>query len=129
MPGYSGGAAPNPVYGALCDHSEAVRVEFDERTSFAQLLETTFWKTARAHAERPPSDPHYRTAIWCVDARQLETARAFVAAKRARHGRDKVHIDVEPATPFYLAETPHIDLATEGARQMRLLDASRSTPG
>ena len=111
--GYTGGTVPNPTYGDVCGdvtgHAEAVQVEFDPgRVSYENLLDI-FWKN---HDPTTPNrqgldvGSQYRSAVFCHDDSQMETARRSRAAVAQTHGRPIV-TEIRMAEPFYEAEEYH----------------------
>lgn len=102
--GYAGGTAPNPDYGNIGDHTEAVQVDYDpERISYGDLLEV-FWESHRPTS--PPWKRQYMNAIFFDDARQREAALASKAAVEKRLGRT-VRTEVLPLRAFTRAEDYH----------------------
>ena len=115
--GYAGGFVENPSYREVCSgdtgHAEAVQIEFDpEKVSFAGLLEV-FW---RCHdpttKDRQGADvgSQYRSAIFCHDDRQRETAEQSKGdAEAARLWPGPIVTEIVPFTNFYPAEVYHQD--------------------
>jgi peptide methionine sulfoxide reductase MsrA len=93
--GYAGGLEPDPTYRNIQDYSEALLIEFDPTVStYEEIL-----KLYRGMHTPYPSNRQYRSAIMCLDEKQLKIATEFCKGEK--------HIDVEPATKFYLAEEYH----------------------
>lgn len=102
--GYAGGTTPNPDYGHIGDHTEAVQVDYDpQRISYAQLLEV-FWQSHRPTS--PPWKRQYLNAVFYHHDRQQEEALASRAAVEERLGRT-VQTDVIPLRSFTRAEDYH----------------------
>ena len=77
------------------DHTEAVFIEYSPSiVTYEQILEK--W---RKLADPYPTTRQYRTAVWYLNSAQEATARLFC--------QDMEHVDVEPATKFYVAEERH----------------------
>lgn len=115
--GYTGGTLPNPTYeqvsGKGTGHAEAVEVVFDpKRVSYASLVEH-FWRTIDPTTKDAQFCDHgtpYRTAIFAVDAAQLQTATASRAAlEKSKPFKEPIVTEVLPAGPFYPAEAYHQD--------------------
>lgn len=133
--GYAGGAATDANYDAVCsgrtDHAEAIRIAYDpRRISYGQLLKVFF---SAAHdptqVDRQGNDRgrQYRSAIFPLDARQRETAHAYIAQlDGAGVFNAPIATKVEPAATFYPAETYHQDFAARNPQQPYI--AAVSTP-
>jgi peptide-methionine (S)-S-oxide reductase len=111
--GYTGGKTANPTYeevsGGRTGHAEAVLVEYDPRqVSYGALLKV-FWEThdpTTLNRQGPDRGPQYRSAIFTLDAGQLEAA----VASRAEEQRalvKTVTTEIAPAGPFWIAEAYH----------------------
>ena len=111
--GYTGGHVPDPSYERVCrgrtGHAEAVEVWFDPaQVSYAQLLQT-FWRIHNpATRNRQGFDfgSQYRSAIFCHDADQMETAIASRDAEQ-QSVRRRIVTQITPASAFYRAEEYH----------------------
>lgn len=115
VPGYIGGAMPNPSYEQVCTgrtgHAEAVQIHFDPETiGFADLLDIFFVIHDPTQLNRQGHDvgTQYRSAIFPHDAAQEAAAKA--AIDRAQNHWDAPIVTmIEPAAPFYPAEPYHHD--------------------
>jgi peptide-methionine (S)-S-oxide reductase len=115
--GYTGGTLANPSYeqvsGKHTGHAEAVEVVFDPRkVSFERLVEH-FWRsidpTTKDRQFCDVGSP-YRTAIFAVDAAQLQAALASRAAlETSKPFKEPIVTEVVPAGTFYPAEDYHQD--------------------
>jgi len=115
--GYAGGHTPNPTYEEVCSgltgHTEVVLVVFDpQQTSYEQLLKV-FWEAHNpTQGMRQGNDigTQYRSAIYTLDAEQLQAARDLIANLEAS-GRFESPIvtEVKMAPRFYPAEHFHHD--------------------
>ena len=111
--GYSGGHVADPTYQRVCrhrtGHAEAVEVWFDPaQVSYAQLLQT-FWQIHNPTTRNRQGldfGSQYRSAIFCHDAGQLETAIASRDAEQ-RSLRRHIVTQITPASAFYRAEEYH----------------------
>ena len=117
--GYTGGHLENPSYQEVkageSGHLEAVQITFNPQViSYSQLLEI-FWQ------QIDPTDDGgqfgdrgapYRTAIFCHDHAQQETAEAARQALQDSSAYTKPIVTrILPATTFYRAEEYHQDYA------------------
>ena len=95
--GYSGGLQAFPTYETMMDHTESVLIEYDPQVvSYLDIL-----KKWRSFGEPYPTKTQYRWAVFYLNAQQEAMAKEFC--------RDMQHVDVEPATKFYMAEARHQD--------------------
>jgi peptide-methionine (S)-S-oxide reductase len=106
--GYAGGNGIDPTYQNIQDYTEAIFVEYDpDVTTFADVLR--LWRSS--HTPYPASKRQYRSAIWYMNAQQEQLARDFCQGLQ--------HVDIEPATNFFMAEEYHQNyLAKMRARVM-----------
>lgn len=115
--GYTGGKTENPSYAEVSSHTtghaEAVRIVFDPaKVSFRQLVDH-FWHTidptVRDRQFCDTGTP-YRTAIFAVDAAQLQQARASLAAlETVKPFAEPIVTEIRLADDFYPAEDDHQD--------------------
>jgi len=115
--GYTGGTLANPSYeqvsGKHTGHAEAVEVVFDPRkVSFERLVEH-FWRsidpTTKDRQFCDVGSP-YRTAIFAVDAAQLQAALASrTALEKFKPFKEPIVTEIVPAGAFYPAEDYHQD--------------------
>ena len=100
--GYTSGSTPAPNYDDLGDHTEALRLEFDEDVVSYEALVEQFWDL---HAPNKGSR-QYRSAIFYHDEAQRECAERVQAQlfPSKRYVRDTA---IEPAADFFPAEAYH----------------------
>ena len=115
--GYTGGRTVNPTYEQVSSkqtgHAEAVQIEFDPtKVTYAQLVEH-YWRTidpTTKDRQFCDAGSPYRTAIFAVDASQLQTANASKAAlEKSKPFKEPVVTEVVMAGTFYAAEDYHQD--------------------
>jgi peptide-methionine (S)-S-oxide reductase len=100
--GYAGGSASNPTFHDLGDHTEVVRVYYDQRIiSYEELLDT-FWKL---HDPTSDMDDRYRSVIFYISDVQRKLANASV--KRKKEDTPDITTNVEPLSRFWIAEEYH----------------------
>jgi peptide-methionine (S)-S-oxide reductase len=111
--GYTGGTAANPTYEQVSSggtaHAESVLVEYDPRQVSYRALLRVFWEThdpTTRNRQGPDRGPQYRSAIFALDAGQLEAALASRAEEQASLARP-ITTEVATAGPFWLAEEYH----------------------
>ena len=115
--GYTGGSVANPSYeqvsGKHTGHAEAVEVVFDPRKVSYEKLVEHFWRTIDPTTkDRQFCDvgSPYRTAIFAVDAAQLQVAQASRAAlEKSKPFKEAIVTEIVPAGAFYPAEDYHQD--------------------
>ncbi len=113
--GYSGGQVPNPSYHEVCDgktgHAEVVQVSFDpDEISFADILRVFFAIHDPTTLNRQGADvgTQYRSAIFCHDDEQKQTAEAVIKEIGAAGIWDNpIVTEVTPFDRFYMAEAYH----------------------
>ena len=111
--GYTGGHVPSPTYRQVCGHrtghAEAVEVWFDPaQVSYPELLEV-FWRIHNPTTRNRQGfdfGSQYRSAIFCHDAGQQETAIASRDAVQ-QSLRRQIVTQITPASAFYRAEEYH----------------------
>jgi peptide-methionine (S)-S-oxide reductase len=113
LSGYTGGHVERPSYKAVCTgetgHAEAIRISFDPRAiSYADILDIFFATHDPTQLNRQGNDvgPQYRSAIFPQTPEQEREARAAIARAQADWPQPIV-TTVEPAAPFWPAETEH----------------------
>ena len=115
--GYIGGSTVNPTYEQVSakqtGHAEAVQIVFDPaKVSYEKLVEH-FWRTidpTTKDRQFCDAGSPYRTAIYAVDAAQLQTATASKAAlEKSKPFKEPVVTEVLAAGAFYAAEDYHQD--------------------
>ena len=115
--GYTGGTLANPNYdqvsGKHTGHAEAVEVLFDPRKVSYEKLVEHFWRTIDPTTkDRQFCDvgSPYRTAIFTLDAAQLQAAQASRAAlEKSKPFKEPIVTEIVPASAFYPAEDYHQD--------------------
>jgi peptide-methionine (S)-S-oxide reductase len=115
--GYTGGNTVNPSYEQVSSkqtgHAEAVQIVFDPaKVSYEKLVEH-YWRTidpTTKDRQFCDAGSPYRTAIFAVDAAQLQTANASKAAlEKSKPFKEPVVTEVVLAGAFYAAEDYHQD--------------------
>ena len=111
--GYIGGTTPNPTYRQVCNgdtgHAEAIRVTFDpDQVRYADLLDILFATHDPTTLNRQGNDvgTQYRSAIFPLDARQEEEAKAAVERNQANWPAPIV-TTIEAPGEWYPAEDYH----------------------
>jgi peptide-methionine (S)-S-oxide reductase len=116
--GYAGGKLVNPGYEQVSTgttgHAESVSVTFDpSQISYAKLLQIFFsvaLDPTQVDQQGPDSGTQYRSALFVNGPEQERVARAYVAQLEAAHSFSRpIATRIEPAGPFYPAETYHQD--------------------
>jgi len=114
--GYTGGKEPNPTYEQVSSgttgHAESVEVTFDpSKVTYAQLLDVYFHNIDPTTVDRAFCDPghQYRSVIFYHDDKQMRQAQAYKASLEASHIFPQIVTTIEPAGPFYAAESYHQD--------------------
>jgi peptide-methionine (S)-S-oxide reductase len=113
--GYMGGKNANPTYEEVCTgrsgHVEVVQVTFDPSvTSYREILEVFFVIHDPTTLDRQGNDvgPQYRSVIYTHSPEQQATAEAIIAElEEGKAFDDPIVTRVEPASPFYKAESYH----------------------
>ncbi|HEY0907889.1 MAG TPA: peptide-methionine (S)-S-oxide reductase MsrA [Candidatus Paceibacterota bacterium] len=117
VPGYSGGAKPNPIYEEVCNgntgHVEVVRVEYDPALiDYSDLLTVFFGSHDPTTKDRQGNDvgTQYRSVIFYTTPEQKVAAEKFIADINASSANGKPIVTVvEPLANFYEAENYHHD--------------------
>jgi peptide-methionine (S)-S-oxide reductase len=111
--GYTGGNVPNATYRHHGTHAEGIEVIFDpEKLSYRKLLEFFFQIHDPTTRNRQGNDAglSYRSAIFYLDEKQKEIAKALIAElSAARIWSAPIVTEVAPATEFWVAEENHQD--------------------
>ena len=115
--GYSGGFTPNPTYEEVCTgktgHAEVVRVIYDKTALPIKELLTYFWeKHDPTQGMRQGGDlgTQYRSAIYYFTEEQKAAAEETKQAYQALlsdNEMNNITTIIEPAQPYYYAETYH----------------------
>lgn len=102
--GYCGGAINEPTYHHLGGHAETLEVDFDPAViRFSEILRL-FFDSHRP--TRPSWGTQYRSAIFCADKAQLETANK-VAAEMQELYKERIFTEISLKDRFWLAEDYH----------------------
>lgn len=117
LPGYAGGAIPNPTYEQVSSgtsgHAECVKIEYDpEVTRYKDLLLVFFGSHDPTTINRQGADvgPQYRSVIFYTTPEQKAAAELRIAdINLASDKGPKVVTELEPLTEFYPAENYHKD--------------------
>lgn len=116
--GYAGGTVVDPSYEQVSEgstgHAEAVRVTYDPaKVSYGTLLHIFFTVAldpTQVNRQGPDSGTQYRSELFVETPQQDRVARAYVAQLDAAHVFDApIATRIDPAVPFYPAETYHQD--------------------
>lgn len=114
VPGYTGGHVDRPSYKAVCTgttgHAEAVRIRFDPSViGYGDILDIFFATHDPTQLNRQGNDvgPQYRSAVFPQSPEQEAEAKAAIA-RAQKDWSAPVVTTVEPAGPFYPAETEHV---------------------
>ena len=112
--GYAGGDVKNPTYQNHGTHLEAVKVVFDPaRISYRQLVDR-FWPLidpTDAGGQFCDRGHSYQTAVWVLNERQLDAAKASRDAAAAKLKQGRVVTPIPRFTSFTAAEGYHQDYA------------------
>ncbi len=107
--GYTGGHLPHPTYHQVCTkttgHAEAVEVTFDPSEVRYETLARFFFEVHDPTVDRRGNGGQYRSAIFCHNPRQLETAHRL-KARLEKMGFD-VKTEIAAASRFWEAEQRH----------------------
>jgi peptide-methionine (S)-S-oxide reductase len=113
--GYTGGAAPNPSYKAVCTgatgHAEVIRITFDPKViSYRELLEAFFVSHDPTTLNRQGNDvgTQYRSAIYYHSPEQRDTATQVIRElNEQKLWPNPIVTEVTAAPEFYKAEDYH----------------------
>ncbi|MGE0747161.1 MAG: peptide-methionine (S)-S-oxide reductase MsrA [Rhodospirillales bacterium] len=116
--GYAGGTAETASYDQVSrgrtTHAEAVEITYDPRqVSYGQILHVFFsviHDPTQKDRQGPDVGPHYRSAVFPVDAEQKRVAEAYIAQlDKARAYPKAIATVIEPKATFHAAEDYHQD--------------------
>lgn len=120
--GYTGGETEDPSYEEVSSqatgHAEAVWVEFDpEQLSFEMLVRHFFrlHDPTQLNRQGPDVGSSYRSAIFYLNEAQRDAAEKIRDELQAKY-KDPIVTEIEPAGPFYQAETDHQKYAERTGR-------------
>jgi peptide-methionine (S)-S-oxide reductase len=115
--GYAGGHTPNPTYEETCSgrtgHAEVVLVAYDPTVVTYDQLLTAFWENhdpTQGMRQGNDRGTQYRSAIYTADADQkaaAEASREAYGEALAAARKGGIATEIEPAGPFYYAESYH----------------------
>jgi len=113
LPGYAGGASPDPTYttvcGGLTGHAEVVQVEFDqEKVPLEDVLEIFFASHDPTTRNRQGADvgSQYRSMILYTSGEQKAAVEKFIEDISGEY-RKPIVTEVKPLEVFYPAEEYH----------------------
>lgn len=102
--GYAGGAAPNPTYRRIGDHSETIQIEFDPAVvSYRELLDV-FWSSHAPMAK--PYSRQYASLIFYHSEAQRTLALETKQQQEDRLGLE-LFTEIVPFSGFTSAEDYH----------------------
>lgn len=115
LPGYSGGAVPNPTYQQVCTettgHAEVVEIRYDpQEISYSDLLAIFFSTHDPTTVDRQGNDVgnQYRSVIFYEDEEQRREAEEMIAdLERQDIFGAPIVTQLEPLDVFYEAEPYH----------------------
>jgi len=116
--GYTGGAADTAQYETVSTgttgHAESVQITFNPQViSYGKILQIYFAVAAdptELNYQGPDSGTQYRSEIWVGSPEQTQVADAYIAQlTKAQVFGAPIVVRVDPAQPFYQAETYHQD--------------------
>jgi peptide-methionine (S)-S-oxide reductase len=102
--GYTGGTTKNPTYGAMGDHSESIRIEYDPKQVSYESLLKIFWENHSP--EQLSYSLQYASFIYYHNEEQKKAAMVS-REKLAARFRGKIYTEIVPVTKFYSAEDYH----------------------
>ena len=117
LPGYSGGAVPNPTYEQVSSgntgHAECTKVEFNpDEISYTDLLTVFFGSHDPTTVNRQGADigTQYRSVIFYTTENEKDTAEKFIKDLNDSNQMGKpIVTEVLPLSEFYVAENYHQD--------------------
>lgn len=122
--GYTGGHTDNPTYEEVCTHktghAEALLIEFDPNQVSYETLCRQFFRMhdpTQLNRQGPDVGDSYRSAIFCFNKDQLETAEQVKFELEPKFDKPIV-TQIAPATRFYEAEDYHQKYTEKTGRGM-----------
>ncbi len=117
LPGYTGGMTKKPNYNTVSkgntEHVEAIKVTYDPKViKYDHLLNIFFSTHDPTTINRQGNDigPHYRSAIFYVNSKQLESINNFLKKLKNQKKFDKdIVTQISKFSKFYSAEIEHIN--------------------
>jgi len=124
-PGYMGGTIKNPAYREVCTgrtgHAEAIKVVFDEVQISYDVLVSIFFSThdpTTLNRQGADVGTQYRSAIFCVDETQFNTATRIVdELTDQKIFSDPIVTEIAREQPFYPAEKDHHNYFNKNGEQ------------
>ncbi len=116
--GYAGGDKSSAVYETVgsgtTGHAESVRITFDpKKISYGKILQIYFsvaHDPTQLNRQGPDHGTQYRSAIFPMNEKQAEVARAYIAQlDQAKAFHAPIVTKIEPGREFYPAEGYHQD--------------------
>ena len=116
--GYTGGAKATAQYEVVSTgatgHAESVQITFNPAViSYGRILQIYFSVAAdptELNYQGPDSGTQYRSEIWYASLTQRQVAADYIAELTKAHVfSNPIVVRVDPAMPFYQAETYHQD--------------------
>jgi len=110
--GYCGGKNNNPTYENHPGHAETVKIVYDDKTNYANLLDYFFRIHNPTTLNQQGNDvgDSYRSAIFYQTKDELEQAKLIIGKVNQSKLYDKpVATSLEPFSEFYPAEGYHQD--------------------
>ena len=123
--GYSGGTKETADYETVSTgrtaHAEAIEITYDaSKITYGQLLKVFFeiaHDPTTVNRQGPDVGPHYRSAIFAVNAEQKKIARDYIAQlDSAKAFKSKIVTEVADFKAFYEAEGYHQNYCTRNPR-------------
>jgi peptide-methionine (S)-S-oxide reductase len=123
--GYSGGTKETADYETVSTgrtaHAEAIEITYDaSKITYGQLLKVFFeiaHDPTTLNRQGPDVGPHYRSAIFAVNAEQKRVARDYIAQlDSAKAFKSKIVTEVADFKAFYEAEGYHQNYCTRNPR-------------
>lgn len=109
--GYANGSIERPTYQQVCagsGHAEAVRIEYPDSISLAQILAAYFAAVDPVSVNQQGNDRgiNYRTGIYVENEKDLEIAKAMIADLQ-KHFDKPIAIEVGWLENYWPAEDYH----------------------
>jgi peptide methionine sulfoxide reductase MsrA len=127
--GYTGGQGNYPTYKNICDHLEALFIEYNpKKVSFKQILQ--MWRD-NDYPWEPESACRHRSAIFPTTQNQIKESVKFVVGLSQTRPNCPLYIDIQPFQRFYQAEDCQQDYVKKqviAATQQLLAFANNEVP-
>ena len=109
--GYTGGKESSPCYERICDHTEALFIEYNpKRISYYDILE--HWRCNDYPWE--PDTLRHRSALFPVSEEQRKTAYKYLFELQRTKPNCRLYVHVgQQATRFYQAEEEQQDYVSK----------------